>query len=636
MTDSAAPEDALMHAALEVLRMNGPLATEELAEHLEDAGLGQADALVQDLEELPPHPLVLSLPDGRFAALDALFEGRVFTHRLSADEITRDLIAVDDVEPLLLLVSEDDDFELVAVDEQRDRLAERGVTYDDPLPPEVLLFPRGTFAGRSPGDLVALTAGGGRLSLVPVVADPTPVPALLAVLGRRSADGAAASLDDELLQVLADTPSAFTEPAPPLTEAIEAAGLERSGDLVAPEGFDFEGYISRTMFDEYADQLGIPVDAVPGVALFASLVDAIDSGDDADLEERFAEGKSGLFAVLADPEIAETVLDELIGEEFAPASIEQAALWLLDHAPRRSAAAAYWFAARAAEADGRITDAERLYEKSADEGGEFDLALFDLARYASDRGDAVRGLSLLSRIPGGDEHPLYDVLQHFQPVERPGLGRNDRCWCGSGRKYKVCHLGKADHPLSERAEWLYVKATMHALDPSWADERVALAEARAGYGDDDAVADAVHDPLVDDVLLHEAGAFADFVERRGVLLPEDEAELARRWTGVARSVFEVLDVRPGEGMALRDVRSDTVTEVHVPTITGELPAGTLLCARVLPAGELHVMPGGAEVVTEEQREVLLEMLGDDPVDAVDLVEALTGADAADFFASVDE
>jgi len=98
----------------------------------------------------------------------------------------------------------------------------------------------------------------------------------------------------------------------------------------------------------------------------------------------------------------------------------------------------------------------------------------------------------------------------------------------------------------------------------------------------------------------------------------------------------VLDVRPGEGMALRDARSDTVTEVHVPTITGELPAGTLLCARVLPAGELHVMPGGAEVVTEEQREVLLEMLGDDPVDAVDLVEALTGADAADFFASVDE
>jgi hypothetical protein len=22
----------------------------------------------------------------------------------------------------------------------------------------------------------------------------------------------------------------------------------------------------------------------------------------------------------------------------------------------------------------------------------------------------------------------------------PVLGRNDRCWCGSGKKYKACHL----------------------------------------------------------------------------------------------------------------------------------------------------------------------------------------------------
>lgn len=26
----------------------------------------------------------------------------------------------------------------------------------------------------------------------------------------------------------------------------------------------------------------------------------------------------------------------------------------------------------------------------------------------------------------------------LQPL--PELGRNDRCWCGSGRKYKTCHL----------------------------------------------------------------------------------------------------------------------------------------------------------------------------------------------------
>ena len=26
-----------------------------------------------------------------------------------------------------------------------------------------------------------------------------------------------------------------------------------------------------------------------------------------------------------------------------------------------------------------------------------------------------------------------------QPPPLPDLGRNDRCWCGSGRKYKLCH-----------------------------------------------------------------------------------------------------------------------------------------------------------------------------------------------------
>ena len=24
--------------------------------------------------------------------------------------------------------------------------------------------------------------------------------------------------------------------------------------------------------------------------------------------------------------------------------------------------------------------------------------------------------------------------------ERPKLGRNDLCWCGSGKKYKKCHM----------------------------------------------------------------------------------------------------------------------------------------------------------------------------------------------------
>jgi len=30
----------------------------------------------------------------------------------------------------------------------------------------------------------------------------------------------------------------------------------------------------------------------------------------------------------------------------------------------------------------------------------------------------------------------------------PSLGRNDRCWCGSGRKYKICHQAADDRQRS--------------------------------------------------------------------------------------------------------------------------------------------------------------------------------------------
>ena len=55
-------------------------------------------------------------------------------------------------------------------------------------------------------------------------------------------------------------------------------------------------------------------------------------------------------------------------------------------------------------------------------------------------------------IQGAQEPSIYDVcVEGFDvvdegPVERehPKLGRNDLCWCGSGKKYKKCHLDADD------------------------------------------------------------------------------------------------------------------------------------------------------------------------------------------------
>jgi hypothetical protein len=40
-----------------------------------------------------------------------------------------------------------------------------------------------------------------------------------------------------------------------------------------------------------------------------------------------------------------------------------------------------------------------------------------------------------------DEPPLLPVTTPIRNIV-PKLGRNDPCWCGSGKKYKKCHLGK--------------------------------------------------------------------------------------------------------------------------------------------------------------------------------------------------
>jgi uncharacterized protein YecA (UPF0149 family) len=43
------------------------------------------------------------------------------------------------------------------------------------------------------------------------------------------------------------------------------------------------------------------------------------------------------------------------------------------------------------------------------------------------------------------------VINYFAPgeeeVQTRDIGRNDVCWCGSGRKYKKCHLGDDERKL---------------------------------------------------------------------------------------------------------------------------------------------------------------------------------------------
>ena len=47
-------------------------------------------------------------------------------------------------------------------------------------------------------------------------------------------------------------------------------------------------------------------------------------------------------------------------------------------------------------------------------------------------------MGFLSKLLGGESTPR----------EIPKLGRNDPCWCGSGKKYKKCHMESDQRKLS--------------------------------------------------------------------------------------------------------------------------------------------------------------------------------------------
>jgi preprotein translocase subunit SecA len=40
---------------------------------------------------------------------------------------------------------------------------------------------------------------------------------------------------------------------------------------------------------------------------------------------------------------------------------------------------------------------------------------------------------------GGEEHEMVPVVEQRVVDSEHQVGRNDPCWCGSGKKFKKCH-----------------------------------------------------------------------------------------------------------------------------------------------------------------------------------------------------
>jgi hypothetical protein len=629
----------------------------------DDAAVGIVADVAYDLEEV--HVTI----DGRIFARDRLVEDLVLTRRLRAGEIASGRIELDhDLAPLLEVsaTSFATDAGEVLV-EPPDPAGYPGLDVGE-LPSWQLVVPPGVLAASiAANELVAFRVHGAAAQQPPgaaqaaAAADQTaagdhahavaaatpwleiarverPVPpdapaaefaeAYRTILddpeGVLLADGVL-SLDGLVFEALARSPELLRAPTAPLGELLERAELSTYAGYVAPAGFDWARWHHERLAVAIAAQMmerhDLEAEEAAKLLSTVSLLNDVFGdeapelpADDADivLPER---ARDQAIETLADPRRLNAFLTEVFRAFVGRATddLDRFANALLPHAARRQRAGLYVLLAEHATFAGRIHDAE-AYLRQALGCDDHPMARFDLARMAGDRGDARRALDHLRQIGAPDDDSMVEMLQRYARPGPASAGRNDPCPCGSGRKFKVCCATRDGWPLSDRVPWLLFKLRAEVATGAGLTDSLQLAAMLLPEdADDDEVFEvATSHPLVHDLELFEGGALERFLTVRGPLLPPDELELARSWIGIGRSLFEVVEVHPGSGLTVLDLRSGDRARVRELLGSHTVQVGASICGRLLPDGDGHQFSLGVVPVPVHARAVTLELLDGDP------------------------
>ncbi|MFP5371071.1 MAG: YecA family protein, partial [Actinomycetes bacterium] len=227
----------------------------------------------------------------------------------------------------------------------------------------------------------------------------------------------------------------------------------------------------------------------------------------------------------------------------------------------------------------------------------FGPSVAELAWYASDRGRAREAVNLLHRVRDHDD-PVLALLRRLAAASAPSVGRNDRCPCGSGRKYKVCHLGRSALGDQDRVRWLLEKLAQYALDvvpPEELDEAIPPTHHTAALA------------LGMDVLAFERGWLARFRRDREPLLPDVERAWLDRWLDEnVASVFRLVARLPDGRAELDDVRTGRRHVVGATPILDRLPVDRLVWARLVPVDDLWWTTGVVRPCSLAERDGLLD------------------------------
>ncbi len=602
--------------------------------------------------------------------LDTLLHGRTFTHLLTEPEIERDVLAMTpDFAAIWPMIG------IPPYDRVNGLSCEDAFDETLPLPQGVLQLAPGSLGEFSVGELIGITVADDGLQLRPAPEPDDLSRTLMASAFLRETDkvfdndvrrdlpsdlpGQESFLDDEvdlpdptgsvaleeLLQLgCLRNAQLFVGPSWPVATLLEDLELDHDHGQVAAAGFDFDAeaemFSATGELSRIAETYELSDEEAAAVLAFTDKIDEVhdaihdwtDAGrHEKDFPEMDVDEVLMVLPTLAEPMVAVGIADENLGGDRHLASVLQLILLTVrPQVPRRAAAAWHWLTGRCADALSDFTGAEAGYNQALADDADFYPAMRELATLVSLRGDANRAVSLLQRAGVPSDDPELILVSRYIGESRGDLGRNDPCWCGSGRKYKRCHLGRSDFDLPDRRDWLYHKVSAWALNGAGRELVIELAAAAVDPADGpEQLFATVLDPTMTDVALFEGGLLQEFIESRALQLPADEQDLLALWRQTRRVLCCVESVDLGTHLTLRDVSTGTV--FGVADELAEVKPGDLVCLHPLPPGDLLIAPGGLVVVSPGQRELTLAMLSlqdTDDADPIRTVSVLAGRSAA--------
>ncbi len=393
-------------------------------------------------------------------------------------------------------------------------------------------------------------------------------------------------------------------PIAPVPELLVAAGLELRNSLVAEAGFDWDGLSAWQNRNRLSTFYGLADDQIDGLLMMVGACALVaEMGDAAfgDTDDERAGARILFAGLLADATISGAFLQETQEHGLNFHAIQTFTDSILAGVAGTGVdvSGVAWLRSLCHSVAGEADDAIRVVDEHVDDSTTHSLLLVEAAFNAADRSEAATAQQLLTRAGvtrADDESMLPEeamrLLDEIQPFTgrraRTDVKRNDPCPCGSGRKYKQCHLGKERLTLDERAPWLYEKACRFVRGE--APDLLEFVAAGLSEHAPDLYESLIDLPFAMDVALHEYEEWHLFLEQRGQLLPDDERELAAVWRDTPRAVYAVESTRGsrvGGELRLRNVATDEIVVVAGVQLDERIEPDQYFVGRPLPVGDAY-------------------------------------------------